>query len=104
MKCGRHDPMIVSLHTLGDLTQIFPTFSNPTLNLSFYINAGLKLTYVSNILQYVGQNYVPISDFQIRPRFYDYAALYDQCKVKKYQGWTKSTLEENSFHFELHFL
>ena len=37
--------------TQGDLTQIFPTFSNPILNLNFYINADPKSTYVSNIQQ-----------------------------------------------------
>ena len=37
--------------TLGDLTQIFPTFSNLILNLRFYTNADLKSTYLSNILQ-----------------------------------------------------
>ena len=35
--------------TLGDLTQIFPTFSNLILNLSFYRNADPKSTYMSNI-------------------------------------------------------
>ena len=37
--------------TQGDLTQIFPTFSNQILNLNFYINADPKSTYVSNIQQ-----------------------------------------------------
>ena len=37
--------------TQGDLTQIFPTFSNPILNLNFYISADPKSAYVSNIQQ-----------------------------------------------------
>ena len=37
--------------TQGDLTQIFPTFSNPILNLNFYINVDPKSTYMSNIQQ-----------------------------------------------------
>ena len=37
--------------TLGDLTQIFPTFSNLILNLSFYTKADPKSTYMSNIQQ-----------------------------------------------------
>ena len=31
-------------HTQGDLTPIFPTFSNPILNLNFYMNADLGST------------------------------------------------------------
>ena len=37
------------LYTMGDLTPIFPTFSNLLLNLSFYTNADPKSTYMSNI-------------------------------------------------------
>ena len=37
--------------TQGDLTQIFPTFSNPKLNLNFYMNGDLGSTWVSNFLQ-----------------------------------------------------
>ena len=36
-----HNKGISSQDTQGDLTQIFPTFSNPILNLNFYINADL---------------------------------------------------------------
>ena len=46
-----HNKGISSQDTQGDLTQIFPTFSNPILNLNFYINADRKSTYVSNIQQ-----------------------------------------------------
>ena len=37
--------------TQGDLTPNFPTFSNPTLNLNFYINTDQGSTFVSNIWQ-----------------------------------------------------
>ena len=37
--------------TQGDLTQIFPTFSIPILNLNFYMNADPKSTYLSNSQQ-----------------------------------------------------
>ena len=33
----------------GRFDSIFPTFSNPILNLNFYVNVDLKLTYLSNI-------------------------------------------------------
>ena len=39
------------LYTMGDLTPIFPTFSNLLLNLSFYTNADPKSRYLSNIQQ-----------------------------------------------------
>ena len=40
-----------SRHTQGDFTPIFPTFSNPILNLNFYINSDPGSIYLSNIRQ-----------------------------------------------------
>ena len=37
--------------TQGDLSQIFPTFSNPILYWNFYIKVDSKSTYMSNIQQ-----------------------------------------------------
>ena len=42
----RYGPASLSSVTLEDLTQNFPTFSNLTLNLSFYENADTKSTYM----------------------------------------------------------
>ena len=50
-KLGSILVVIFKVCTQGDLTQFFPTFSNPILNLNFYINADPKSTYVSNIQQ-----------------------------------------------------
>ena len=40
---------IIIISTQGDLTQNFPTFAKPILNLDFYMNADLGSTLVSNI-------------------------------------------------------
>ena len=50
-KCIVKTNIVHNAITLGDLTQIFPTFSNLILNLSFYTNADPKSTYMSNIQQ-----------------------------------------------------
>ena len=47
--CTTTAPQLVHQHTLGDLTQNFPTFSKPILNLDFYIKTDPGSTQVSNI-------------------------------------------------------
>ena len=52
IKTWRYNTIKVrNTYTQGDLTPIFPTFSNPILNLNFYINADPGSTYMSNIRQ-----------------------------------------------------
>ena len=89
--------------TQGDMTQIFPTISNPIqLNLNFYINADPKSTYKSNIYQ--SQILPPGPHFEItliyvtnfRSKFFFYKTnIEDGKKVH----WKK-----RYFNYNLHFL